>query len=177
MGRTANQIVTLPQGVESHIDKQCLTIKGKKGELSLNIVDEVGVRCAENTLHFSIHNRSKQANALLGTMRALTYNMVRGVSDGFSKKLILNGVGYRAKVSGDKIVLSLGFSHDISYTLPKEIQADVKDQTEITLSGIDKQQLGQVAAEIRAHRPPEPYKGKGVRYAEEHVRRKETKKK
>ena len=131
----------------------------------------------ENELKFAPKSADKQANALAGTFRSLVNNMVTGVSVGFEKKLILQGVGYRAKASGKTLNLSLGFSHPVDYALPEGVTAETPSQTEVVIKGIDKQQVGQVAAEIRGYRPPEPYKGKGVRYADEHVRRKEAKKK
>ena len=131
----------------------------------------------ENELKFAPKSADKQANALAGTFRSLVNNMVTGVSVGFEKKLILQGVGYRAKAAGNTLNLSLGFSHPVDYALPEGVTAETPSQTEVVIKGIDKQQVGQVAAEIRGYRPPEPYKGKGVRYADENVRRKEAKKK
>ena len=131
----------------------------------------------ESVLKFAPKSNDKASNALAGTFRALVNNMVKGVSEGFEKKLILQGVGYRAKASGYTLNLSLGFSHPVDYELPEGVKAETPSQTEVVIKGIDKQKVGQVAAEIRGYRPPEPYKGKGVRYADENVRRKEAKKK
>jgi large subunit ribosomal protein L6 len=137
----------------------------------------VAISQEENELKFAPKKADKQSNALAGTFRALVNNMVTGVSVGFEKKLILQGVGYRAKASGNTLNLSLGFSHPVDYVLPEGVTAETPNQTEVVIKGIDKQMVGQVAAEIRGYRPPEPYKGKGVRYADETVRRKEAKKK
>jgi large subunit ribosomal protein L6 len=137
----------------------------------------VAISQEENVLKFAPKKEDKQSIALAGTFRALVNNMVKGVSEGFEKKLVLQGVGYRAKASGKTLNLSLGFSHPVDYELPEGVTAETPSQTEIVIKGIDKQQVGQVAAEIRGYRPPEPYKGKGVRYADENVRRKEAKKK
>lgn len=175
MSRVANNPVTLPSGVEVKLNGKDLTVKGGKGELQMTIVEGVDVQQEDNVLTFSAAN--KEAVAMSGTTRALVNNMVVGVSDGFEKKLQLNGVGYRAAVQGKKLNLTLGFSHPVEYELPEGISAEMPSQTEIIVKGIDKQAVGQAAAEIRAFRPPEPYKGKGVRYADEYVRRKEAKKK
>ncbi|GAB2526475.1 50S ribosomal protein L6 [Microbulbifer agarilyticus] len=152
-------------------------MKGGNGNLNFSAHSDVEVKQEENQLTFAARNGSKQARALAGTTRALVNNMVVGVSQGFEKKLQLNGVGYRAKASGKTVNLTLGFSHPVDYTLPEGVTAETPSQTEIVLKSSDKQLLGQVAAEIRAFRPPEPYKGKGVRYADERVYRKEAKKK
>ena len=154
-----------------------ITIKGKQGQLELDVHASVAISQEENELKFAPKSADKQANALAGTFRSLVNNMVTGVSVGFEKKLILQGVGYRAKASGKTLNLSLGFSHPVDYALPEGVTAETPSQTEVVIKGIDKQQVGQVAAEIRGYRPPEPYKGKGVRYADENVRRKEAKKK
>jgi len=178
MSRIAKSPVELPKGVEIKIDGQDLTVKGSKGSLGLAVHQDVAVSQEENVLSFAPKsNGSKSAMALAGTTRSLVNNMVIGVSEGFEKKLILNGVGYRAKAAGKTLNLVLGFSHDINYELPEGVTAETPAQTEVVLKSTDKQLLGQVAAEIRAYRPPEPYKGKGVRYADEYVRRKEAKKK
>lgn len=177
MSRVAKTPVTLPAGVELKRDGQNVVVKGKKGELSLTVHDLVNFEQDGTELRFTAANESTAANAMAGTMRQLINNMVVGVSTGYEKKLVLNGVGYRAKASGNVLNLSVGFSNPIDYTLPEGISADTPTQTEVVLSGSDKQQVGQVAAEIRAFRPPEPYKGKGIRYADEYVRRKEAKKK
>ena len=175
MSRVANNPVTLPSGVEIKLNGKDLTVKGGKGELQLTIVDGVEVKQEDNVLTFAAAD--KDAIPMSGTTRALVNNMVVGVTDGFEKKLQLNGVGYRASVSGSKLNLTLGFSHPVEYQLPEGISAEMPTQTEIIVKGVDKQAVGQAAAEIRSFRPPEPYKGKGIRYADEYVRRKEAKKK
>ena len=177
MSRVAKSPVAVPAGVEVKLNGQSLTVKGGKGTLSWDIHELVTVKQQENTLTFSGRSDVKQAWALAGTTRALVNNMVKGVSEGFEKKLELNGVGYRAKASGNVLNLTLGFSHPVDYTLPEGVKAETPSQTEIVLKGADKQLIGQAAAEIRAYRPPEPYKGKGIRYSDEYVRRKEAKKK
>ena len=177
MSRVANSPVELPSGVEAKLSDSKIEIKGGKGSLEMDLNSQVEVNQDGNVLTFAAKNGSKFSKAMSGTTRALINNMVTGVSAGFQKKLQLIGVGYRVAVQGQKLNLTLGFSHPVEYELPKGIKAEAPSQTEIVLSGIDKQLLGQVAAEIRAYRPPEPYKGKGVRYADEHVRRKEAKKK
>ncbi len=154
-----------------------LTVKGPKGTLQHRLHGQVALTREEAELRISARDESKQAVALSGTTRSLVYNMVTGVVDGFEKKLQLVGVGYRAQAKGKVLNLTLGFSHPIDYELPEGITAETPSQTEVVISGIDKQRVGQVAAEIRAFRPPEPYKGKGVRYSDEAVVRKEAKKK
>lgn len=177
MSRVANSPVEVPAGVTVDLNGQDVSIKGSNGTLALNIHGSVEVKLDENKLVFTCRDSAKQSRALAGTTRALINNMVTGVSQGFEKKLILNGVGYRAKASGKTVDLTLGFSHPVVYALPEGVKVETPSQTEIVLKSADKQLLGQAAAEIRAFRPPEPYKGKGVRYADEHVRRKEAKKK
>ncbi|MEX0584724.1 MAG: 50S ribosomal protein L6 [Natronospirillum sp.] len=177
MSRIGNKPVVVPGGVDVKIAGARVTVKGSKGELSLDIHPSVSLKQEENVLTMVTNDGSKQARALSGTMRALVNNMVVGVSEGFSKRLQLNGVGYRAKANGQSLNLTLGFSHPVDYALPEGVAVETPSQTEIIISGADKQRVGQAAAEIRAFRPPEPYKGKGVRYADEQVRRKETKKK
>ena len=177
MSRIANMPVAFPSSVEITDDGQLLTVKGPKGTLQHRIHDMVEMNREEAELKFSARGTSKQANALAGTTRSLVSNMVTGVSNGFEKKLQLIGGGYRAQAKGKVLNLTLGYSHPIDYDLPEGITAETPSQTEILIKGSDKQQVGQVAAEIRAFRPPEPYKGKGVRYADEHVVRKEAKKK
>ena len=177
MSRVAKNPVAIPAGVEITLNGQDLTVKGGKDSMSWNVHEKVEIKQEESQLVFAARNGEKQAWALAGTTRALVNNMIIGVSTGFEKKLVLNGVGYRAKATGRTLNLTLGFSHPVDYELPEGISVDTPSQTEIVLKGADKQQLGQVAAEIRAFRPPEPYKGKGVRYADENVRRKEAKKK
>ena len=177
MSRIANSPVELPSGVDIKLEGQDITVKGSKGSLSLAVSQHVEVKQDDKVLKFSAKDGAKKSVALAGTTRALVSNMVFGVSQGFEKKLILNGVGYRTKIAGKTLNLVLGFSHDVNYELPEGVTAETPSQTEIVLKSADKQLLGQVAAEIRAFRPPEPYKGKGVRYADEYVRRKEAKKK
>ncbi len=177
MSRVANSPVNLPSGVELKIDGDRISVKGSKGKLELVANDLVEVKQEDGAVTFAAKDQSKASRAMSGTLRSLVNNMVVGVSEGFEKKLVLNGVGYRAKASGNTLNLTLGFSHPVDYALPEGVSAETPSQTEIVLKGIDKQQIGQVAAEIRAFRPPEPYKGKGVRYADEYVRRKEAKKK
>ncbi|EAW30065.1 50S ribosomal protein L6 [marine gamma proteobacterium HTCC2143] len=177
MSRVAKNPVAIPAGVEVKIDGQEVTVKGSKETLSWAVHKKVEIKQEENELVFSGRNNDKEAWALAGTTRALVNNMVVGVSTGFQKTLELNGVGYRAKAAGNVLSLTLGFSHPVEYELPEGVVADTPSQTQIVLKGASKQQIGQVAAEIRAFRPPEPYKGKGIRYSDEHVRRKEAKKK
>ena len=175
MSRIANSPVELPSGVEVKIDGRDVTVKGGKGSLELTVVEGVQISQDDNILTFGYDN--ERAKAMSGTTRALVSNMVKGVSEGWEKKLVLNGVGYRANVSGKKVNLTLGLSHPVVYELPEGLSAETPSQTEIVVKGIDKQAVGQAAAEIRSFRPPEPYKGKGVRYADERVVLKEAKKK
>ncbi len=177
MSRVANSPVELPSGTQVKLDGQEIEVKGAKGALSFSVHSAVEVKQEENKLTFAARDGARKSRALAGTTRALVNNMVVGVNKGYEKKLQLIGVGYRAQVQGKKINLTLGFSHPVEYALPEGISAEMPTQTEIVLKGIDKQQVGQAAAEIRAFRPPEPYKGKGVRYSDENVRRKEAKKK
>ena len=177
MSRVANNPVELPSGVQVTLGNSEITVKGKIGTMAMSINPEVEIVQNENVLTFSARTGAKFSRAMSGTTRALVNNMVTGVSQGFEKKLDLVGVGYRAQVQGAKINLTLGFSHPVVYELPKGVTAETPSQTEILLKPSDKQMLGQAAAEIRAFRPPEPYKGKGVRISGEHVRRKEAKKK
>jgi large subunit ribosomal protein L6 len=177
MSRIAKSPVEVPAGVEVKLEGQDISVKGKNGSMALAIHHDGEVKQEENVLTFAPRNSAKKSGALAGTTRALVNNMVFGVSTGFERKLILNGVGYRTKMVGNTLNLTLGFSHDVNYEIPAGVTATTPTQTEIVLAGADKQLLGQVASDIRAFRPPEPYKGKGVRYADEHVRRKEAKKK
>ncbi|MDH5648378.1 MAG: 50S ribosomal protein L6 [Gammaproteobacteria bacterium] len=177
MSRIANYPVAVPKGVDINIDGSLVKVKGPKGELKHAVHDLVSVIREDNELRFAGKDESMQANALSGTTRALVHNMVHGVSQGFEKKMTIIGVGYRAAVQGKNLNLTLGFSHPVNYPIPEGITIETPSQTEIVVKGADKQRVGQVAAEIRAYRPPEPYKGKGVRYADEHVVRKEAKKK
>ncbi|WP_372747764.1 50S ribosomal protein L6 [Litorivivens sp.] len=176
MSRVAKDPVSIPKGVEVKLNGSDIAVKGSNGNLSMVINEAVVVKQEDDKLVFAPRDE-KTSWAMAGTTRALINNMVVGVSQGFERKLELNGVGYRAKASGKSVNLTLGFSHPIDYQLPEGVSADTPTQTEIVLKSADKQLLGQVASEIRAFRPPEPYKGKGVRYADEYVRRKEAKKK
>ncbi|USE37377.1 50S ribosomal protein L6 [Endozoicomonas sp. SCSIO W0465] len=177
MSRVAKSPVAVPAGVEIKRNGQVLIIKGSKGQLELVVHNNVEVAQEENVLTFAPRDGAKHSRALAGTTRALVYNMVTGVTAGFEKKLQLVGVGYRAAAKGNSLTLNLGFSHPVEYQLPAGVTCETPTQTEILVRGIDKQLVGQVAAEIREFRRPEPYKGKGVRYADERVRRKEAKKK
>ncbi|MDR0703280.1 MAG: 50S ribosomal protein L6 [Azoarcus sp.] len=177
MSRVAKNPVVIPGGVEVQISGGDLSVKGPLGAVSHVVNPAVTVEREGDALVFKAREGAANANALSGTTRALVNNMVIGVSKGFEKKLSLVGVGYRAQVQDGKLNLSLGFSHPVVYQLPAGVKAETPTQTEIVLKGIDKQQVGQVAAEVRAFRAPEPYKGKGVRYADEVVAIKETKKK
>ena len=177
MSRIAKAPITAPAGVEVKVNGQEITVKGGKGELVRTLNDAVIVELNEGVISFSPAEGFKDGWAQAGTARANVNNMVVGVTEGFKKTLLLQGVGYRTQVKGQDVNLTLGFSHPVVYTLPKGISATAPSQTEIIIEGADKQQVGQIAAEIRAFRPPEPYKGKGVRYADENVRRKEAKKK
>lgn len=177
MSRIAKSPVTIPSGVDINISGEDITVKGSKGSLQLTLHSFVAVEQGDGSLQVSPKSDDKEQWAMAGTFRALINNMVTGVTTGFSKKLQLVGVGYRAQVKGKVLNLSLGFSHPVDYAIPEGIKIETPSQTEIVVSGSDKQKVGQVAAEIRAFRPPEPYKGKGVRYADEHVLRKEAKKK
>lgn len=176
MSRIANNPVSIPNGVDVNISGNLITIKGSKGELSHEIHPLVSVQQEENELKTTVNSNSKQAKALSGTTRALIQNIVTGVSEGFERKLEIVGVGYRAAVSGKSLNLSLGFSHPVEFPIPEGITIETPSQTEIVIKGVDKQQVGQLAANIRAYRAPEPYKGKGVRYANERIIRKEAKK-
>jgi large subunit ribosomal protein L6 len=177
MSRVAKNPVTLPKGVDVTLEGNTVTVKGGKGSLSVTLHDSVQVSRDGEVLRFAPRTDGQSADAQAGTARVLVGNMVDGVSKGFERKLQLVGVGYRAAAKGTTVALTLGFSHPVEYQLPAGITAETPTQTEIILKGADKQLLGQVAAEIRAFRPPEPYKGKGVRYADEQVHRKEAKKK
>lgn len=174
MSRVAKNPIKLPAGVDINISGSELKVKGPKGNLALNLHPSVSL--TENDGEYLVKPDSDKSLAMAGTFRALVNNMVIGVSEGFQKKLQLVGVGYRAQLQGSKLNLQLGFSHPIEYNAPEGITIETPSQTEIIVSGCDKQKVGQVAAEIRSYRPPEPYKGKGVRYADERVVRKEAKK-
>ena len=177
MSRIAKVPVELPQGVEFQQEGNVVTLKGGKGALSLEINNEVEFTREDNVLKVAPRSGSRFSTAVAGTTRALLANMVQGVTEGFERKLELVGVGYRAQAQGSKLSMTLGFSHPVVHEVPEGITVETPSQTEIVVRGVDKQQVGQVAAEIRGHRPPEPYKGKGVRYAGERVVIKEAKKK
>ena len=177
MSRIAKAPVVIPAGVEVKLEGQVLTVKGKNSTLSLNVNPAVKVTFEDNELKFAPVDESKNANAQSGTARALAHNMVVGVSQGYVVKLILKGVGYRAQAKGNIVTLNLGYSNPVDYTVPEGIKVETPSQTEINISGADRNLVGQVASEIRAVRAPEPYKGKGVRYADEVVHIKEAKKK
>ncbi len=177
MSRIAKYPVPVPKGVEATISAGQISVKGPLGTLTQELKGDVLVRQEDGQLTFVVANDTREAKAMSGTLRALVANMVTGVSKGFERRLNLVGVGFRAQVQGDALKLQLGFSHDIVHPLPAGIKAECPTQTEIVIKGSDKQAVGQVAAEIRAYREPEPYKGKGVRYADERVIIKETKKK
>ena len=177
MSRIAKYPVTLPKGVEASLAAEALSIKGPLGTLSQRLRSDVKIDKDGDKLLFKALDDSDEANAMSGTLRALAANMVLGVTKGFEKRLTLVGVGYRAQAQGDKLNLTLGFSHPVVHPMPKGIKVETPTQTEIVIKGLDKQLVGQVAAEVRAYRSPEPYKGKGVRYADERVILKETKKK
>ena len=175
MSRVANSPVTLPKGVDVKVEGMNLMVKGGKGALDLTLTEGIGVNVEDEVATITFDGDAQRAMA--GTTRSLLANMVKGVTDGWEKRLVLNGVGYRAKASGKTVNLTIGLSHPVDYQLAEGLSADTPSQTEIVISGIDKQAVGQAAAEIRSFRPPEPYKGKGIRYADEYVRRKEAKKK
>lgn len=177
MSRIAKAPVTIPSGVDIKVSGNNLTVKGSKGSLSFDFDSSVSIEIADNVASMVWNKDDKKATAQAGTARAIMNNMVTGVSTGFERKLSLVGVGYRAQAKENILSLSLGFSHPVDFEVPAGISVETPSQTDIILKGSDKQLLGQVAAKIRAYRPPEPYKGKGVRYADEHVARKEAKKK
>ena len=176
MSRVAKNPINVPDNVELNIVDNLIKVKGSKGELEFNIPSSVSIENNENVLTVKYNEDDQQSVALAGTTRSIVNNMVIGVSVGFEKKLELIGVGYRAKASGKLLELTLGFSHPIKYQLPDEVEVETPSQTEVVLKSHNKQILGQAASEIRAFRPPEPYKGKGVRYSDEQVKRKEAKK-
>ena len=177
MSRIGKHPVFIPSGVELSLSGQTLTAKGRLGTLSLVISNEVNASIADDTVTIAPKSETKKSRAMWGTTRALVNNMVTGVSTGFSVNLEIAGVGYRAQVQGDTLNLQLGYSHDIPFPIPGDVRIVCERPTVITVSGADHQRVGQIAADIRAYRPPEPYKGKGIRYATETVRRKEGKKK
>ncbi|MYM72627.1 MULTISPECIES: 50S ribosomal protein L6 [Duganella] len=177
MSRVAKMPIAVPAGADVAISAQAITVKGPLGVLTQNLNGLVKVENNAGTLSFEPSNDSREANAMSGTLRALVNNMVNGVTKGFEKKLNLVGVGYKAQAAGDKLNLSLGFSHPVVHAMPEGVTVTTATPTEIVIKGIDRQKVGQVAAEVRAYRAPEPYKGKGVRYSDEVVKIKETKKK
>ena len=177
MSRIAKAPIEIPKGVDVKLTGNNMTVKGSKGQLSFDFNPIVGISVADNVIKMQWDKDNKDSIAQAGTARAIANSMVKGVSDGFEKKLTLIGVGYRAQAKGNVLSLSLGYSHPVDYEVPAGITVETPSQTEIIVKGSDKQQVGQVAAKIRAYRPPEPYKGKGVRYADENVVKKEAKKK
>ena len=177
MSRVAKNPIPIPSGVEVQLGTEQISVKGPNGQLQLASHPLVAIDREGEELKVATRNESKQAVAMAGTMRALVSNMVTGVSQGFERKLTIVGIGYRAQAQGAKLNLTLGFSHPVTYEVPEGVNVETPSQTEILVKGADKQKVGQVAAEIRSYRPPEPYKGKGVRYADEHVARKQAKKK
>ncbi|CDO61492.1 LSU ribosomal protein L6p (L9e) [Candidatus Phaeomarinobacter ectocarpi] len=177
MSRIGKMPIAIASGVTVTVDGQTVKAKGSKGELELTLVPEVTVSQGEDGLTVAPVDESQRARAMWGLSRSLVANMVQGVAEGFSKELEINGVGYRAEVQGKSLKLALGFSHDVIYPVPEGIEIKTPKPTEVVISGIDKQKVGQVAAEIRSYRPPEPYKGKGVKYVDEYIFRKEGKKK
>jgi large subunit ribosomal protein L6 len=177
MSRVGKMPIALPKDAEATVTAEQITVKGPLGTLSQALNGLVKIHNVEGTLKFEPANDSREANAMSGTLRALVNNMVNGVTKGFEKKLSLVGVGYRAQAQGDKLNLSLGFSHPVVHQMPQGVKCETPSQTEIVIKGVNKQKVGQTAAEVRAYRSPEPYKGKGVRYVDEVVTLKETKKK
>ncbi|HEU5019412.1 MAG TPA: 50S ribosomal protein L6 [Pseudolabrys sp.] len=177
MSRIGKRAVKVPSGVTASVEGQTVKVKGPKGALQLALLDDVIVKMEDGAIRVDPRDESKRARSGWGTARTLIANLVTGVSKGFEEKLEINGVGYRAAVQGKNLSLQLGFSHDVTYAIPQGVSITTPKPTEIVISGIDKQQVGQVAAEIRGWRPPEPYKGKGVKYSDEYILRKEGKKK
>ncbi|MFP3920357.1 MAG: 50S ribosomal protein L6 [Dichotomicrobium sp.] len=177
MSRIGKKPIPVPDKVTATVDGQHVSVKGPKGELSATLVDEVLVKLEDGAIEVTPRDESKRARSMWGLSRSLVNNLVTGVTEGFTRKLEINGVGYRAQMSGRNIQLQLGLSHDVTYQVPEGIEVKCPKPTEIEISGIEKQRVGQVAAELRGLRPPEPYKGKGVKYAEERIIFKEGKKK
>ena len=177
MSRVAKSPIAIPDSVEVTVNGLSVTVKGKNATLQHELHESVAVTTEDNVLIFSVNEGVSGGWAQAGTARSILNNMISGVSKGFEKRLLLNGVGYRAQAKGSVLNLTLGFSHPVAHAIPKSVTIETPSQTEIIVKGVDKQLVSQVAADIRAYRPPEPYKGKGVRYADEHVRRKEAKKK
>lgn len=177
MSRIGKKPIAVPSGVEVKIDGQTVKAKGSKGELSITLVDDVTVELTDGSVEVSPVGETKRARSMWGMSRTLIQNILVGVSEGYKKELEINGVGYRAAMKGKSLSLQLGLSHDVNYDLPEGIKIECPSNTEIVVSGIEKQVVGQVAAEIRSYRPPEPYKGKGIKYKDEYIFRKEGKKK
>ena len=177
MSRVGKYPVEIPSGVSVEVDGVVVKAKGKLGELSVRLTDDVEITTKDNVVIVQPRPEAPDAKKMWGTSRAIIKGLVDGVSEGFQKKLEINGVGYRAQVQGKDLVLQLGYSHDVKYPIPAGIKIECPDQNHIEISGADKQKVGQVAAEIRGYRPPEPYKGKGIKYADEFILRKEGKKK
>jgi large subunit ribosomal protein L6 len=177
MSRIGKKPVPVPKGVTAKVDGQTVSVKGPKGELSLTLIDDVTVKLGDDGIEVVPRDDSKRARSMWGMSRSLVENLITGVNSGFSRTLEITGVGYRAALKGAELQLNLGYSHDVLYPIPEGIQIVCPKPTEIVISGIDRAKVGQVAAEIRRYRPPEPYKGKGVRYAKEFIFRKEGKKK
>ena len=177
MSRVGSSAITIPADVTMSHEGGVVVVKGKNGELSAPLHSDVELKVAENLATLSPRRNTREAKALWGTMRASVSNMVVGVSEGFTRKLEINGVGYRAAMQSNKLVLNLGYSHPVEMDVPQGLSVNVENNTSVTITGADKQLLGQFAAEVRAKRPPEPFKGKGVRYADEYIVRKEGKKK
>jgi large subunit ribosomal protein L6 len=177
MSRVGSSAITIPADVTMSHEGGVVVVKGKNGELSAPLHSDVELEVAENLATLSPRRNTREAKALWGTMRASVSNMVVGVSEGFTRKLEINGVGYRAAMQGNKLVLNLGYSHPVEMDVPQGLSVNVENNTSVTITGADKQLLGQFAAEVRAKRPPEPFKGKGVKYADEYIVRKEGKKK
>lgn len=181
MSRVGKNPVAIPQGVEVSINGQDVKVKGKLGELALRVHDEVAIAIEEQdgakVVQLKPRTDTRMAKKIYPTMRVLVKNMVQGVTEGYKKNLEIKGVGYRANLQGTTLVMTLGFSHEIRYAIPKDIKVKVDEQTKLEITGIDKQKVGQVAADIRGYKPPEPYKGKGIRYTDEYILRKEGKKK
>ena len=177
MSRIGKKPVAVPKGVTANIDGQTVSAKGPKGQLTVSLHDLVTVEMTDDGVAVTPRDQSKAARSMWGMSRTMVQNIMTGVADGFEKRLEINGVGYRAQVDGKSLSLALGYSHDVKYPIPEGIEIKTPRPTEIVVSGIDRQKVGQVAAEIRRWRPPEPYKGKGVKYVDEYIFRKEGKKK
>jgi len=177
MSRIGKKLISLPDGVQASVDGQFVKVKGPKGELDVTLVDDVEVALKDGTITVEPRDQSKQSRSMWGMSRTLVQNLVDGVTNGYTKTLEINGVGYRAQLKGKDLQLQLGLSHEVIFAVPEGVKIECPKQTEVIVSGIEKQKVGQVAAEIRRFRPPEPYKGKGIRYQGEYIFRKEGKKK